>query len=166
LLATLERLVGAGPSPAALRRFKSFSIREGAIAHLRRSRKRVLALGRKLDAEASADDLHRLRIRAKRLRYELEFFREPYAALGTPIAAVKELQDVLGADRDALLGAARLKEYRHKVRGRRRDGAVPVAALDAWAAQQAEAGDIARRQLPATWRRLTIALKKSAFKAL
>jgi CHAD domain-containing protein len=166
LLTMLERLVGAGPSQAALRRFKSFSIRDGAVAHLRRSRKRVLALGRKLDADSNADDLHRLRIRAKRLRYELEFFREPYAELSTTIAAVKELQDVLGADRDALLGAARLKEYRSKLRGRRRDGALPVAALDAWAARQAEAGLIARQQLPATWRRLTVALKKSVFKAL
>ena len=166
LLASLERLIGAGPSPAALRRFKSFSIRDGATAHLRRSRKRVLALGRKLDADASDDDLHRLRIRAKRLRYELEFFREPYAELGPMIASVKELQDVLGADRDALLGAARLEEYRKKVRGRRRDGAVPAAALDAWAAQQAETGQTARQQFPATWQRLTVALKKSAFKSL
>jgi CHAD domain-containing protein len=110
--------------------------------------------------------LHRLRIRAKRLRYELEFFREPYAELGPMIAAVKELQDVLGADRDALLGAARLEDYRRKLRGRHRAGALPVAALDAWAAQQAATGVTARQQFPATWRRLTVTLKKPAFKAL
>ena len=80
-MATLERTVGRGPSPAASRRFKTFRIRDGARACLRRSRKRVVKLGRKLDARTNADALHRLRIRAKRFRYELEFFAEPYPAL-------------------------------------------------------------------------------------
>lgn len=166
LMAALDRLVGRGPSSAALRRFKAFRIRDGARTYLRRSRKKVVKLGRKLDESSDADDLHRLRIRAKRLRYELEFFLEPYPELGAMIAAVKDLQDVLGKDRDALLGAARLAEYRRQQRGRRRDGAVPIAALDDWAARHAESGRTARQELPAVWHDVDAALAKSAFESL
>jgi CHAD domain-containing protein len=63
LMASLAELLDGAPSPAALRRWRSFTIRAGAAHYLKRSRKRVVRLGRKLGADASAADLHRLRIR-------------------------------------------------------------------------------------------------------
>jgi CHAD domain-containing protein len=66
----------------------------------------------------SPDDLHRLRILGKRLRYALEIFAGCY---GPPLReevypAVERLQEVLGEVQDAAVGAARLEGLRDRVR--------------------------------------------------
>ena len=87
----------------------------------------MLKLGRKVDAETPAERLHRLRIRAKRLRYEFEFFREVYPSLDRAVRATKHLQDVLGEHQDACTAAASLREYARSVRRSGRSQTLPPA---------------------------------------
>jgi len=111
LLGNLAELLDGAPSPAALRRWRSFTIRAGATHYLKRCRKRVVRLGRKLGSDAGADELHRLRVRTKRLRYALEFFLEPYPELAPAAEATKAVQDVLGTHQDARTGRRRVLAY-------------------------------------------------------
>ncbi len=95
------------------------------------------------------DDLHGLRIRMKRLRYTIECFQE---ILGEPgaafLAAVKDLQDVLGAIQDARVAADRVEEYL------RRHGPEGAAgkALAAYGRQQRRQAADGARGFPARWR--------------
>jgi len=72
---------------------------------LRQRRKKLRKLG-DLHASLSVPDLHRLRIRAKKLRYASEFFRYLFAKKPAKRAgaALAQLQDTLGALNDAAVG--------------------------------------------------------------
>jgi CHAD domain-containing protein len=104
-------LIGDGPSAGALRRWRSLTVRTGVRASLRQSVGRVRRLGNHLADRATAHELHQLRIRAKRLRYELEFFSCVYPELEQRAAAVKALQDLLGEHQDAYAATERLRRY-------------------------------------------------------
>lgn len=74
---------------------------------------KVLAKGRALDGNASDRRLHKLRIKTKRLRYQLEFLRPAYgAALDPAIAAAHKLQSHLGTNQDARVGRGHLEAFR------------------------------------------------------
>jgi CHAD domain-containing protein len=79
------------------------AVARAALAKLRRAAKR-------LPAEPSDDQLHALRIKAKRARYAAEL-----AALGgsksaaRTVGAFKHLQDVIGTHQDAVVAEARLR---------------------------------------------------------
>jgi CHAD domain-containing protein len=107
----IARFVAAGPSTGALRRWRSLTARDGIRASIRRSAGRVRRLGNRLDARARPTEIHELRIKAKRLRYELEFFAEAYPPLKQPAKACKALQDLLGTHQDACTATARLRRY-------------------------------------------------------
>lgn len=73
-----------------------------ATALLRRRRRRVVARGAKL-AEAGVEELHALRIAAKKLRYAAEFFAPAFAhgkRARAFAASVAALQDLLGEVND------------------------------------------------------------------
>jgi CHAD domain-containing protein len=62
--------------------------------------------GRKLDQDATPDELHALRRQAKRVRYTSEFFTSLYRKPALRFAkAITKLQDVLGAQHDAFVAA-------------------------------------------------------------
>jgi triphosphatase len=158
LMSSLAELLDGAPGPAALRRWRSFTIRAGAAHYLKRSRKRVVTLGRKVGSDAAAEDLHRLRIRAKRLRYALEFFLEPYPELAPAAEATKALQDVLGAHQDARTTRRRVLAY---ARALRKHGAAATArpgALGAWGSAQHRRAAQARRELTPEWQRFLTAI--------
>jgi len=155
LLADLAALVEDARNPAALRRWRSFTIRAGAHRQLKRARKRVVKLGRKLGDKATPEDLHRLRIRAKRLRYTLEFFTEPYPELVPAAKATKALQDVLGTHQDAR--TARRKMLAYARASQKRDAAAP-AALAEWRLAENRRGAQARRELEPEWQRFLAAV--------
>jgi CHAD domain-containing protein len=73
-------------------------ILETAGERLERAFRRVLEAGRRVKGDTSDDALHRLRIRCKKLRYLLEFFRSLYepAAVKELVRSLKGLQDNLG----------------------------------------------------------------------
>lgn len=110
LTAALETLV-SGPTPAALRRWQSFRIDDGAPPCLRDAQRRVLKRGRRIDRTAAPEELHALRIAVKRFRYELELFAKIYRRLGAPAKAAKRLQDVLGEFQDACTAVERLQVW-------------------------------------------------------
>jgi CHAD domain-containing protein len=105
------RFVAREPTAGAIRRWQSVTVREGIRATLRRSTTRVRRLGNRLNARSRPGELHELRIKVKRLRYELEFFADVYPALKATAKACKALQDLLGAHQDACTATARLRRY-------------------------------------------------------
>ena len=118
LLRSFAALLDGAPSPAAVRRWRSFKVADGVDKYLKKSLKRVLKLGNKIGEEARAKELHRLRIRTKRFRYELEFFVAVYPSLGKAAKATKALQDLLGVHQDACTATERLEAYARSLRKR------------------------------------------------
>jgi CHAD domain-containing protein len=141
------------PTATALRRWRTFRVRDGIEKYLAKSSKRVRKLGRKIDERSAARQLHRLRIRAKRLRYELEFFAPVYPELGELAKATKALQDVLGAHQDACTANERLQRFAKTLRkaGERR-AALPPALAQLRSGQQTAARH-AREEFAAEWQR-------------
>jgi CHAD domain-containing protein len=74
-----------------------------AAESIERAWKRLLRHGRRIDDASPAEDLHRVRIDGKKLRYLAETFRSVFQKvdLGPVIAGLKDLQDCLGAINDA-----------------------------------------------------------------
>jgi CHAD domain-containing protein len=159
LMSSLAELLDGAPSPAALRRWRSFTIRAGAAHYLKRTRKRAVRLGRKLGNDAAADDLHRLRIRTKQLRYALEFFLEPYPELAPAATATKALQDLLGTHQDARTGRRRVLAYARTLRKRDAAATAPPGALGAWGSAQHRRAAQARRELTPEWQRFLVAIE-------
>jgi CHAD domain-containing protein len=150
LLADLDRFVAAGASPAALRRWGSLSVRDAMRQGIRRSVSRVRRLGNPLIVRARPYELHELRIKAKRLRYELEFFADVYPPLKQTAKECKALQDLLGTHQDVYAGTARLRRYAALSRKQGADGALPPALLQLRQSQLAIARE-ARRSFRAKW---------------
>ncbi|MFA9431100.1 CHAD domain-containing protein [Egicoccus sp. AB-alg2] len=104
-----------------------------AAERIEGAQQRVLQRGRALTSAAPGSELHRLRRDAKRLRYLLDAFgglggRSRSRAI---VAALRELQDVLGAHQDAEVAAAWLRGLRTDGHGGPGAGAdLPEAALD------------------------------------
>jgi len=151
LLDSFGALLENAPSPGAVRRWHSFKVSDGVDKYLKKSLKRVLKLGRKVGDEAHAKDLHRLRIRAKRLRYELEFFAFAYKSLDKAALEAKALQDLLGEHQDACTASERLERYARSLR--KHAGAPMPAALDRLAEAERQRARDVRREFPAEWRR-------------
>lgn len=82
-------------------------LRPLAAAELRKLAKAA----RKLGHEPTDDELHALRIRAKRARYAAELVEVGHRskALSRYVAAVKGLQDVIGEHQDAVVAEAKLR---------------------------------------------------------
>jgi len=115
----------APPPPSA-----SLPARAVAARSIRRAYRRMLRQGKTLGPEAPAQALHDLRIRMKKLRYLLEFFRDffPAQMLEGIVADLKRLQDHLGRFHDCVAQLARLErldpqpaELRHAVERLRGD---------------------------------------------
>ncbi len=151
LLRSFAALLDGAPSPAAVRRWRSFKISDGVDKYLKKSLKRVLKLGNKIGAEARAKDLHRLRIRTKRFRYELEFFVAVYPSLAKAAKATKTLQDLLGVHQDACTATERLEAYAHSLRKRGARATMPAALGTLVQGQQAQALEV-RQKFGAAWR--------------
>jgi inorganic triphosphatase YgiF len=129
-------------------------ITEFARAALKERERKMRKLGERA-AELSEAELHRLRIRAKNLRYAAEFFQNLFKKkLARPyIASVREIQDVLGTLNDAVVShdlmaqlAARAADQKGLYRA-----VIRVDALaTGWNLGRME-GDLAR--VPGVWRR-------------
>ena len=125
LLAKAGTFLADGPSAGSLRRWRSLSTRDGIRRSLATSSSRVRRLGDRITARSTPREIHELRIRSKRLRYELEFFARVYPALGPTARTVKALQDLLGAHQDVYTATARLRRYAAVLR-KQATGPVPL----------------------------------------
>ena len=145
LLEAFAKFVANGPPHGALRRWRSLTVSEGARGQLRKSLRRIVKRGDRIAAGSAARELHRLRIMAKRLRYELEFFAEVYPSLHAAAKVAKRLQDVLGEHQDSCTASARVRRYVHERGG----AAGPLVALRQSHDREAAA---AQRRFELEWR--------------
>jgi CHAD domain-containing protein len=150
LVADLDRFVAAGPSAGALRRWGSLSVHDAMRQGIRRSVARVRRLGSPLVERARPAELHELRIKVKRLRYELDFFADVYPPLKQTAKESKNFQDLLGAHQDVYAGTARMRRYAALLRKQATDGALPQALAKLRKDQFALARDL-RRSFRAKW---------------
>jgi CHAD domain-containing protein len=109
LLTSLAEHLTDAPTSGALRRWRSYRVADGAQPLLENGIARIIKRGNKIHARSHPEDLHRLRIMAKRLRYEFEFFAEIYPSLEKAADTTKRLQDVLGEHQDAWAAIRRLR---------------------------------------------------------
>ena len=101
-----------GPSARVMETLGSITIGEAAQLLIGKRYRGVLRRGRAITSASSDESLHALRIRCKRLRYLLEFFRPAYGELlEAEITRLKELQDVLGEFQDACVAGGLLRRY-------------------------------------------------------
>ena len=117
---------------------------------IRRSVGRVRRLGNQLTTRARPAQLHDLRIKTKRLRYELEFFADVYPPLKQTAKECKALQDLLGMHQDVYTATARLRRYAALLRKHGADGALPPALVELRRSQLALAREV-RQSFRAKW---------------
>jgi inorganic triphosphatase YgiF len=115
---------------------------------------RLRKRGKKIQAMPHPEDLHALRIRAKRLRYLLEFLQDLTGKAGRRLVKrVTELQDLLGSYHDAVVAADFVRTY---VEGA--GAQLPPAsmvALGALVASELRLAEQKRADFERTWRRFT-----------
>ena len=101
--------------------------REVASERIWRVYRRMLKRGRAIDDGAPEEALHDLRIRGKKLRYLLEFFRSLYSeeAIGRLVAELKGLQDALGDWNDYRVQMQSLQRFAAEIA---EEGSAPVRA--------------------------------------
>jgi CHAD domain-containing protein len=145
LLASLDsaryrELVDELERPPALR--DGERLEAAAAAEYDRLRQAVKRLGK----EPSDDELHQVRIRAKRARYAAE------AVSGESrfVRRVKDVQDVLGDHQDAAVAEERIRELVAQVRGTGRTALAAGRLIERQRARRAAA----RAAWPKAWKRL------------
>jgi CHAD domain-containing protein len=153
LAARLQAFTSAAPSPAALRRWSGFLIRDGIDPYLRKSLRRVQKRARRLGPDAPAEALHALRIEGKKYRYLLEFFAPLYGReLEKPVKGVRKLHGVLGDHQDACLAEQLLREYATEACDRPHPPDTLLALGRLLGVYAAKAADV-RCSFPKIWRR-------------
>ena len=138
-----RQLVAELELPPALRDGERLAT--AAATDYRRLRKAVKRLG----AEPKDEQLHRVRIRAKRARYAAE-------AVGGEsrfVARAKDAQDVLGEHQDAVVAEERIRELVAQVRGTGRTALAAGRLIERQRARRAAA----RAAWPKAWKRLRAA---------
>jgi CHAD domain-containing protein len=88
-----------------------------AAEHIAKAHKKVIRMGRAIDADSPAEDLHELRKKAKVLRYLLEVYGSlfPAGEVKPLVTALKDLQDNLGEHQDRAVQAESLVERAREV---------------------------------------------------
>lgn len=130
--------------------------------------RKVIKCGRKINDDSPAQELHRLRIRCKRLRYLLEFFRSlyPKRRVGHAVDALKELQDVLGRFQDLEIQQHELRRFGEQMSAHHGDGQPARIALDALIAKLESQQQESRRRFAACFRHFSAADRHDEFSAL
>jgi CHAD domain-containing protein len=98
---------------------------------IQKQHRKVVKACRKIDATTQDQDIHRLRIEAKKLRYLMEFFASLFAPKPTAqlIKELKKVQDSLGDFNDFSLQQVELVRHLQEVKGRSRLSLLHAAAL-------------------------------------
>ncbi len=103
---------------------------------IRKAYRRIVANGRRLSDEPSAEALHRLRIDAKKLRYLLELFEDLLEATACRalVKDLKNLQNVLGGVNDTTIQQGRLTAFAHQLHASGAGGVTTFLAIGRLAA--------------------------------
>jgi inorganic triphosphatase YgiF len=132
---------------------------------IRKAFRRLMDRGQTIRATPCPEDLHALRIRAKRLRYLLEFFRELTGKPGRRLVKrLVALQDLLGGYHDAVVWADVVRGYIQRAGARLRHE--QVVALGALVACELRHADEMRAGFDKAWRRFTRARTAADVRAL
>jgi CHAD domain-containing protein len=128
-------------------------ITDVAGGRIRTVYRRMVRMGRAIDASSPAEDYHELRKKGKELRYLLELFGTPLypAEVVKPlIKTLKALQDVLGRHQDREVQAATLRGLESEVA--RVQGGIPaLVAMGALIQRLAEDEQVARSEFAHTF---------------
>lgn len=109
LIETLTSLLKRGPEPGSPD--ADTPVLVAAPGLIRGLYKKVRKTGDRLEEDSPGEEYHKLRKRAKRLRYALEFLSDVYGKpVKSPISSLKDLQDVLGDHQDAEVAIAHLRD--------------------------------------------------------
>jgi triphosphatase len=163
LLIQLERF---SQSPAPRRPHAAAALERVVTAGHRAIKKafrRLRKRGEQIQNMPRPEDLHALRIRAKRLRYLLEFLQELTGKAGRRLVKhLTELQDLLGSYHDAVVGADFARRY---VEGA--GAQLPPASLVALGAlvdRELRLAEEKRAGFERTWRRFTRKRTRNAYR--
>jgi CHAD domain-containing protein len=123
-------------------------VRQAAAQILAARHARVIKRGRQLTRK-SPEQLHRLRIAVKKLRYAVEFFNDLFQvkAMAVQRARLEKLQDILGCINDAVALESLFATASNNARR------WPVAAADAVMRQHQQLALQQRKRLASAWRR-------------
>jgi CHAD domain-containing protein len=117
-------------------------LRAAAVKEHKRLRKAV----KRMSGDPTDEELHKVRIRAKRARYAAE----ASGAGKRYIKRAKSLQDVLGEHQDAAVAEQRIRRLLSRVRPSRRTALAAGRLIERQRARRAAA----RREWPKAWKRL------------
>jgi CHAD domain-containing protein len=93
--------------------------------------KQIIRNGQKINDGSPDEQLHRLRIDCKKLRYLLEFFASLFPKKDTPvlIGQLKKLQDNLGEFNDLFVQQEHLNEYLNQIKKSKEESLLMAAAI-------------------------------------
>jgi CHAD domain-containing protein len=152
----LDRLVSAGNDPALM---LEADLPAGATLPdlLRKPWRKLRQAVKRLDDPPADEDLHAVRIRAKRLRYAAEAVSPLLGKSARDLGeAAADLQDVLGRHNDAVVAARWLREAAARARSARTAFvAGELAGLERWEAAQT------RDTWRAAWKRVKAKRRKA-----
>lgn len=150
----LGSLVGEPLPPGA-----AATVLDHAARAVPRALRRVQKLGARCAADPRPRRLHRLRIRAKRLRYLLEFLEPVTGETGRRmVARVVLLQDLLGAHQDAIVAGELLESMLRGTEGR---GSPSLrAAIHARIAAETRRAAELRAKFEPAWGRFAAAIRR------
>ncbi|MBK7976112.1 MAG: CHAD domain-containing protein [Deltaproteobacteria bacterium] len=152
LVARLRR-VAAGDERLLVRARTTAVSRRGADA-IEKAHRRVLKQGRRIGAPPRARDLHELRIRAKRLRYVLEFVSDLTGRDGKRLVGdLAELQELLGEHQDACVAADVLRRFIEAAPAE--EASARAAAVASLLAGEHSRATEARGRFAKAWKRFT-----------
>lgn len=135
-----------------------------AGAHgIQRALQRLLRRGTEVRGAPTPEDLHALRIRAKRLRYLLEFLHELTGKPGRRLVKrLVELQDLLGTYHDAIVTAEIVRQYAEGPGAQQ--GAASLLTLGAVASSALRVAEDKCRDFERIWKRFARKRTRKAFR--
>ncbi|MFI5395891.1 MAG: CHAD domain-containing protein [Candidatus Binatia bacterium] len=154
LLTRLEDFaLGHSPQPARNAAARE-PIASAARREIKRAFRRLRKRGDTIEGAPSSEDLHTLRIRAKRVRYLLEFLQAVTGRQGRRwVRRLTRLQDLLGAYHDAVVAADFVRQYAEGPGAEL--GAAGMLTLGSLVSSALHAAEERRDAFQRTWRRFT-----------
>ncbi len=133
-----------------------------------RAFRRVLEMGRAITATSPGEELHRLRIEAKKLRYLLTFFQSLYPpeALAPPVEELRRLQDNLGDFNDIQVQVRALRGFAEEMMTRKLAGPETFLAMGRLVGQLETRQLLERRAFNLRFRSFARPKNRRHFKAL
>ena len=124
-----------------------------APRRIRKALRAVLKQGRSIPSDPPPEELHRLRILCKRLRYTCESFSDLYGkGMRRFIRGVIQLQELLGDHQDVCMAEERLRASADSLASRGRRAAATALVLGQLIAAQREAAADARSRFRKAWK--------------